>query len=71
MSLNSSATKKKKDPGLEYQDAKRQVTKDKIEKERAAEGSTHDTKKSRTRILAITPSKTALSMANGIYFGNL
>ena len=49
MSLNSAPTQKKKKKKKwlreEYQAAKRQVTKDKTEKERVAQSSMHDTKK--------------------------
>lgn len=73
MSLNSSPIKKKKKKWLreEYQAAKRQVTKDKTEKERVSQSSMRDTKKSTTRTLATPHFKMALTMGNGIFFGDL
>lgn len=73
MSLNSSPTPQKKKKWLRegYQAAKKQVTKDKTEKERVAQSSMHDTKKSTTRTLATPHFKMALTMANGIFFGDL
>ena len=68
MSLNSSPTKKKKKwLREEYQAAKRQVTKDKTEKERVSQSSMRDTKKSTTRTLATPHFKMALTMGNGIF----
>lgn len=73
MSLNSSPIKKKKKKWLreEYQAAKRQVTKDKTEKERVSQSSMRDTKKSTTRTLATPHFKMALTMGNGNFFGDL
>ena len=50
---------------------KAQVTKDKTEKERVSQSSMRDTKKSTTRTLATPHFKMALTMGNGIFFGDL